>query len=293
MYREVFPHLLICLLLSEQHLVIPEGSFLVPEIGLLFGDAVGASLVWGPWLPPRGCYVICDVAVCSWCEQHDSREYLSGASNKPPGRHQIQNAEGPVLVPCAKQIYFRRDPKVDPLRIESGPSWQACFWSLHFVRCAEALQAAMCAKFQPWSNPHTNSIRGGNLELFEAPGCHLAVAMSSVTLLYVADANNTIQESIWVGRQTSLQGGTRFRMLRAQFWSLAQSKYISEGTQKWTLLGSKVVPPGRPVFGPFILSDVLKLCKLLCAQNFNLEATLTQTASAAGILNWGGPYLRL
>ena len=81
-------------------------------------------------------------------------------------------------------------------------------------------------------------------------------------------------------------------MLRAQFWSLAQSKYI-EGAQKWSLLGSKVVPPGRPVFGPFILSDVLKLCKLLCAQNFNLEATLTQTASAAGILNWGGPYLRL
>ena len=64
-------------------------------------------------------------------------------------------------------------------------------------------------------------------------------------------------------RQTSPQGGTRFRMLRVQFWTLAQSKYISEGTQKWTLLGSKVVPPGGPVFGPFILSDVLKLCKLL------------------------------
>ena len=60
---------------------------------------------------------------------------------------------------------------------------------------------------------------------------------------------------------------------------------ISEGTQKWTLLGSKVVPPGGPVFGPFILSDVLKLCKLLCAQNVKLEATLTQTASVAGILN--------
>ena len=88
-----------------------------------------------------------------------------------------------------------------------------------------------------------------------------------------------------MGRQTSPQGGTRFRMLRAQFWTLAQSKYISEGTQKWTLLGSKVVPPGRPVFGPFILSDVLKLCKLLCAQNVKLEATLTQTASVAGILN--------
>ena len=123
------------------------------------------ATVRGLWLPSRGCYVICDVAVCSWCEQHDSREYLSGASNKLPGRHQIQNAEGPVLVPCAKQIYFRRDLKVDPLRIESGPSWQACFWSLHFVRCAEALQAAMCAKFQAWSYPHTNSIRSRNLEL--------------------------------------------------------------------------------------------------------------------------------
>ena len=88
-----------------------------------------------------------------------------------------------------------------------------------------------------------------------------------------------------MGHQTSPQGGTRFRMLRAQFWTLARSKYISEGTQKWTLLGSKVVPPGGPVFGPFILSDVLKLCKLLCAQNVKLEATLTQTASVAGILN--------
>ena len=71
------------------------------------------------------------------------------------------------------------------------------------------------------------------------------------------DSNNATQESIWMGRQTSRQGGIRFRMLRAQFWTLAQSKYISEGTQKWTLLGSKVVPPGGPVFGPFILSDVL------------------------------------
>ena len=60
--------------------------------------------------------------------------------------------------------------------------------------------------------------------LFEAPGCHLAVAVSCVTLLYVADSNNTIQESIWVGRQTHSQGGTGFRMLRAQFCSLVHSK---------------------------------------------------------------------
>ena len=137
--------------------------------GFIFGtwnrDAVGASLVRGPWLPPRDCYVMCDVGVCSWFEQHDSREYLSGASNRPPGRHRIQNVEGPVLDPCAKQMYCKRGPKVDHLRIESGPSWRACFWPLYFIRCAEALQAAMCAKSQAWSYFNTNSIRGGNLEL--------------------------------------------------------------------------------------------------------------------------------
>ena len=64
-----------------------------------------------------------------------------------------------------------------------------------------------------------------------------------------------------LARATEAQDGKK------QFWTLAQSKYISEGAQKWTLLGSKVVHPGGPVFGPFILSDVLKFCRLLCAQN--------------------------
>ena len=87
------------------------------------------------------------------------------------------------------------------------------------------------------------------------------------------------------------QGGTGFRMSRHQFWTLAQSKCLSKGVQKWTLLGSKVVPPGGSVFGLFILSDLLKLCRLPCAQNVKLEATLTQTASAAGILNCSRPWL--
>ena len=127
--------------------------------------------------------------------------------------------------------------------------------------------------------------------LVRGPGCQLVVAMMCDADVCGLIPNNAPQESIWMGRQTSPQGGTRFRMLRAQFWTLAQSKYISEGSQKWTLLGSKVVPPGGPVFGPFILSDVLKLCKLLCAQNVKLEATLTQTASVAGILNCSRPWL--
>ena len=37
-----------------------------------------------------------------------------------------------------------------------------------------------------------------------------------------------------MGRQTGPQGGAGFRMLRAQFWILAQSKCISKGVQKWT-----------------------------------------------------------
>ena len=86
-----------------------------------------------------------------------------------------------------------------------------------------------------------------------------------------------------MGRQTSPQGGTRFRMLRAQFWTLAQSKYISEGTQKWTLLGSKVVPPGGPVFGPFILSDV-PLQAAMCAKCLELVVAMMCDADVCGLI---------
>ena len=65
------------------------------------------------------------------------------ASNKPPGRHQIQNAEGPVLDPCAKQIHFRRDPKVDPLRSKMVPPGGPVFGPI-----LSDVLAAMCAKCQ-------------------------------------------------------------------------------------------------------------------------------------------------
>ena len=66
-----------------------------------------------------------------------------------------------------------------------------------------------------------------------------------------------------LGRQTSSQGRTRFRMMRAQFWTLAQSKHILEGIQV-DPLRIESGPSWRVCFfGPFILSDVLKLCKLL------------------------------
>ena len=79
-------------------------------MSILFGDTVGASLVRGTWLPPPGCY---DATVAKF-QQHDARKYLSGA--------RIQDAESSVLDPCAKEMYFKRSPKVDPLRIEGGLS---------------------------------------------------------------------------------------------------------------------------------------------------------------------------
>ena len=85
---------------------------MAPEIGILFGDAVGASLVRGPWLPAVAMSCVTLLYVAGF-EQHDSTEYLSGASNRPPGRHRIQNVEGPALDPCAKQMHFKRGPKVD------------------------------------------------------------------------------------------------------------------------------------------------------------------------------------
>ena len=77
-----------------------------------------------------------------------------------------------------------------------------------------------------------------------------------------------------MGRETGPQGGTGFRLLRAQFWTLAQSKYISEGTQKWTLLGSKV-------WSLHFVRCAEILQAAMCAE---CQAwLLTQTASAAGL----------
>ena len=53
--------------------------------------------------------------------------------------------------------------------------------------------------------------------------------MMSVTLLYVADANNTIQESVWVGRQTSPQGGAKIQNAESSVGPLRKAN-ISEGT---------------------------------------------------------------
>ena len=60
-------------------------------------------------------------------------------------------------------------------------------------------------KFQAWSYFKTNSIRGGNLELFEA----LVLPCGSyvhVTLMYAAGFEQHDSREIWMGRQTGPQG---------------------------------------------------------------------------------------
>ena len=69
---------------------------------------MGASLVRGP-----GCQLVvammCDADVCGLIPTTRLKKAFEwGVKQALPGRHQIQNAEGPVLDPCAKQIYFRR-----------------------------------------------------------------------------------------------------------------------------------------------------------------------------------------
>ena len=116
-----------------------------------------------------GCQLVvammCDADVCRLIPTTRLKRVFEWDVTQTPREAPDSECWGPSFGPLRKANIFRRDPKVDPLRIESGPSWRACFWSLHFVRCAEALQAAMCAKCQAWSYFYTNSIRGRNLEL--------------------------------------------------------------------------------------------------------------------------------
>ena len=79
------------------------------------------------WGPPLFEAPGCHLAVAMSCvtllyvarfEQHDSREYLSGESNRPPGNTGFR---------MLRAQFWTLAPKVDPLRIESGPSWRVCF----------------------------------------------------------------------------------------------------------------------------------------------------------------------
>ena len=105
-------------------------------------------------------------AIWRWTEkkwfQQRAWNDLNGASNSLQEGTRFRMLRALFRTLAHSKCIFQRDPKVDSLRM-TGPSWRACFWSLHFVRCAEALQAAMCAKCQAWSYFSTNSTVAGIL----------------------------------------------------------------------------------------------------------------------------------
>ena len=126
---------------------------MAPEIGILFGDAVGASLVRGPWLPAVAMSCVTLLYVAGF-EQHDSTVFEWGVKQAP--------REAPDAL--RKQMHFKRGPKVDPLRIESGPFWRVCFWCLYFIRylklcrlrCAQnlKLEAILTQTAMNWGGPY-------------------------------------------------------------------------------------------------------------------------------------------
>ena len=65
--------------------------------------------------------------------------------------------------------------------------------------------------------------------------------------------------------------------------------------QKWTLFGSVNKKLYRPVFGPFTLSDVLKLCKLLNVRKMYKLESYFNTNSIRGrnlsVTLGAAPYL--
>ena len=66
---------------------------------------------------------------------------------------------GPSFGPLRKANKFRRDPKVDPLRIESGPSWRACFGPFILSDVLKFCKL-LCAQNVKLEATDTNSIRG-------------------------------------------------------------------------------------------------------------------------------------
>ena len=46
--------------------------------------------------------------------------------------------------------------------------------------------------------------------------------------------NSAAEEGAWVILKLDLQGGTRFNLLRIQFWTPVQRKRVYKGVRKWT-----------------------------------------------------------
>ena len=79
----------------------------------------------------------------------------------------------------------------------------------------------------------------------------IAVAMLCVTLMCAAGFEQHDSRQYLNGASNRPPGGTGFRMLRAQFWTLAQANAF-KGDAKVDPLRIEVVHPGGSVFGSFV-----------------------------------------
>ena len=61
---------------------------------------------------------------------------------------------------------------------------------------------------------------GVGTSLVRGPYCQLAVGLCDV------DAFRAAEQGAWVGSKPDLQGGTGFNLLRVQFWTSVQRKYV-------------------------------------------------------------------
>ena len=100
--------------------------------------------------------------------------------------------------------------------------------------------------------------------------------------------NSAAEEGAWVGLKPDLQGGTGFNLLRVHFLDPRAKETCFKKESESGPLKSKVVPPGGSSYGPFLAPSMWQIC---WGVYFKSKLIWPATA-AAGILNWGNPFLR-
>ena len=127
---------------------------------------------------------------------------------------------------------------------------------------------------------------GVGASLVRGPYCQLDVGLWDVNVFL--HWNSAAKEGAWVGLKPDLQGGTGFNLLRVHFWTPMQRKRVFKRGQKVARLKSKVVPPGGSSFGTFLAPSMWQICWCV----YFKSKLIWPATAAAGILNWGGPFLR-
>ena len=129
---------------------------------MIFGDGVGASLVWGPyWQPDVG---LCDVNVFLYWNSAAEEGAWVGLKPDLQGGTGFNLLRVQFLTSVQRKRALKGGQKVDPLEIKNCPPWRVQFWSLFGPFIVANLLKRL---FQVEANLTSNSC-GWNLELFEA-----------------------------------------------------------------------------------------------------------------------------